>query len=80
MVKRVYFLKNLLIDLREKGERGGGGGEQMGEGEKFVVPIIYAFIGCWFLYVPRPEIESATLVYGNDVLSVEPPGQGKEFK
>ena len=45
-------------------------GEGKGDREKhwFVVPLIYAFVG-WFLYVPWLEMELATLVYGDNVLS-----------
>ena len=54
-------LHSLFIDFRGKeGARGGeeGGGEGRGgesrerKKHQFVVPLIYAFIGC-FLYVPR---------------------------
>ena len=45
---------NLLTFEREE-MRGG-------EGERFVVPLISAFIGC-FLYVPWPGIEPSTLAH-----------------
>ena len=48
----------LLIDWWER-ER---------ERERFVVPLIYTAIG-WFLYVPWPGIELATLAYWEDVLT-----------
>ena len=41
-----FYLYFLLIDFREKGRAGGGHG--------FVVPLIYALVGC-FLCAPRPQ-------------------------
>ena len=48
-----------------------------GEREKhrFVVPFIYAFMGC-FLHVPWPGIEPAILAYWDDALTNQPPSQG----
>ena len=52
------FLKNLqLLILEEEEERETVREE---ERERFVVPLIYAFIG-WYLYVPCPEIKPTTL-------------------
>ena len=44
------------------------GKEEGREKERIVGPLIYAFIG-WFLYVPWPGIELATLVYGEGTLT-----------
>ena len=38
------------------------------EKHQFVVPLIYAFIG-WYLYVPWPVIQPATLVYWDNALT-----------
>ena len=52
-----------------------------GEGERkkhwFVVPLIYAFTG-WYLHVPWPEMEPATLAYQNNTLTTwaTQPGHG----
>ena len=57
---KIYIFK--FIGERER--KSGGGVER----ERFVVPLIYAFIH-WFLYVPRPAIEPKSLVYWDDILT-----------
>ena len=59
----IFFFKSndsfiyWFIDFRER--KGEGGGR---EKDRFVVPLICAFMGC-FAYVPWPGIEPATLEY-----------------
>ena len=65
------FLNFNLLMFRERGK----GRES--ERHQLVVPLIYAFIGC-FLYVPWPGIEPATLAYQDDALTdwATQPGPG----
>ena len=56
------FNKNWLIDFIGREERR--------EKDPFVVPLSYAFITkLCFLYVPRPGIKPATLVYQDGALT-----------
>ena len=54
----------------EREKEGGIKRERWGERERerLVVPLIYAFIGC-FLYVPWLEIEATALVFQDDALT-----------
>ena len=60
------FFKFLLILERER--KGGRGREKEIERERFVVPLIYAFIG-WLWYVPWLDIKPTTLVDRDDALT-----------
>ena len=60
------FIRILFIDFREKEE--GRETHTHTHTHWFVVPLIYAFMG-WFLYVPWPGIEPATLAYWDDTLT-----------
>ena len=53
------FLKLIFREGERKKQR---------EKHRFVVPLIYAFIG-WFLYVPWFGIEPTTLAYRDDALT-----------
>lgn len=50
---------NWFLEQERKGEWVGVGRRK---GERFVIPCVYVFIGC-FLYVSCSEIEPAALVY-----------------
>ena len=63
----VWFLKKIYLLIWERHTHT----------HWFVVPLIYAFIGC-FLYVPWPGIEPTMLVY-QDNAPPELPGQGWFF-
>ena len=60
---------NLLILKKEKGGREREGHTHTHtHTSQFVVPLIYAFTGC-FLYVSWLGIEPATLVYGDNAIT-----------
>ena len=65
-----YLFVFILIWEREEG------GEKEREKHRFVVPLIYAFTGC-FLYVSWPETEPTTWAFREDALPTEQPSQGR---